>query len=367
MGGRTTATATQVRQMKSVLPSITPAMACRCTGCIDRILPKNLMRHHPNVESYSGRVRAISPIGRSWLNGSKLQVRFIGGTEAQRAVVREQAGWWTAHANIVFEFNQSPQADIRISFNPADGAWSYIGTDCKSIPSDQPTMNLAFLDGGTAAHEIGHALGLSHEHQSPAGGIQWNKEVVLRDLAGAPNFWDSATVFHNIFSKYEASQINGTIFDSLSVMLYSFPASWTLNGFSSKPNNILSVLDRSFIASERMYPHNKPTTADATELLVDAPLRTKGAIGEYGEVDLFRFEVKTAGRYLMDTFGFTDVVMDCYGPNSETALIASDDDSGAYLNSKINIDLVPGTYFLSVRHYNKIKGTGAYSVRVATV
>ena len=43
-------------------------------------------------------------------------------------------------------------------------------------------MNLGFLDGGTAAHEFGHAIGLGHEHQNPAGGIEWNEEVVLRDL-----------------------------------------------------------------------------------------------------------------------------------------------------------------------------------------
>lgn len=342
-------------------------MNCACSSCIDRILPRNLMRFHPNEESYSGRVRAISPISRAWLNGSTLQVRFMNGSEEQRAIVKEQAGWWTEHANIKFDFNQSPQADIRISFNPADGAWSYIGTDCKSIPSDQPTMNLGFIDGATAAHEVGHALALLHEHSNPQGGIQWNKELVLRELAGPPNYWDAATVFHNVFEKYSVEQINGTVFDPLSVMLYNFPASWTLDGFSSKPNNVLSALDKSFIASAKMYPHDKPTTASATELIIDAPLRTKAEIGAFGEVDLFRFEIKKAGRYLLDTFGFTDVTMDLYGPNSETALMASDDDSGAYLNSKINIDLVPGHYFLSVRHYNKIKGKGAYSVRAATV
>lgn len=336
-------------------------------GCIDRVLPANLRRFFPNVESYSGRQRALSPIGRSWLNGSTLQVRFIGGTEAQRAKVKLQASWWSDVANIHFEWNQSAQAEIRIAFNPADGAWSYIGTDCRSIPSDQPTMNLAFDDGGTYAHEIGHALALVHEHQSPNGGIQWNKEVVLRDMAGPPNYWDTQTVQHNIFDKYATDQVNSTRFDPASVMLYSFPASWTLNGFSSKANDVLSAMDKSFIASAAMYPMDKPTISDATELLVDAPLRTKAEIGVFGEIDVFRFTVNTPARYLLDTFGWSDVMINLYGPDSETALIASDDDSGTYLNSKIVRDLVPGNYFLSVRHYNKLKGLGAYSVRVATV
>lgn len=353
--------------MKAIRPSITPQTDCYCTNCVDRVLPKNLLRYYPNEETYSGRVRSISPIGRAWLNGTTLQVRFLGGSDTQRAVVKEQAGWWTAVANIRFDFNQSPQADIRIAFNPADGAWSYIGTDCKSIPSDQPTMNLGFITLGTAAHEIGHCLALLHEHSNPKGGIQWNKEVVLRELAGPPNFWSAETVEHNVFEKYSTDQINGTEFDPDSIMLYAFPASWTLNNKGSRSNNVLSALDKSFIASSKMYPHDKPTTADAVELLVDAPLRTKGEIGVFGEEDIFKFIITKSGRYLIDTFGWTDVAVRLFGPNSATALIAEDDDSGAYLNSQISIDLISGTYYLSVRHYNKVKGTGAYSIRVATV
>lgn len=291
----------------------------------------------------------------------------MGGTEAQRAKVKEQFSWWTQYANLQFNFNQSPQADIRIAFNPADGAWSYIGTDCKSIPTDQPTMNLGFDSGGTYAHEAGHCLGLGHEHANPQGGVQWNREVVLRDLAGPPNYWDPATVEHNVFSKYAADQINGTSFDGSSIMLYAFPASWTLNGFSSRANDVLSEFDKSFIASAKMYPKDNPTPRTATELLVDAPLRTKGEIGAYGEVDLYFFDVKTPARYLLDCYGFTDTMLRCFGPDSETALIAEDDDSGPGLAPRINIDLIAGRYFVDVRHFNKVKGLGPYSIRIATV
>lgn len=294
-------------------------------------------------------------------------MRFLGGTETQQRIVQEQAAWWEAVANISFAWNQSAQADIRISFNPADGAWSYIGTDCKSIPYDQPTMNLGFISGGTAAHEIGHTLGLLHEHQSPEGGIKWNREVVIQELSGPPNYWSPEVIQHNIFDKYAVDQINSTVFDPKSIMLYSFPASWTLDGFSSQPNDVLSALDKSFIASDKMYPHDKPTAVEATELLVDAPLRTKGEIGQYGEVDLFFFDVKTSARYLLDCYGWTDTVLRLFGPQSQTALIAEDDDSGPGLSPRINIDLIAGRYFVDVRHFNRLKGLGAYSIRIATV
>ena len=147
------------------------------------VLPRELMRLQRTTRGPQGRTRAISPIGKTWMNGSTLRVRFIGGTAAEQNTAREQAGWWSQVANLKFDFNNAPNAEIRIKFDPNDGAWSYVGTDSRSIPVNEPTMNLGFLDGGTAAHEFGHAIGLAHEHQNPAGGIQWNEEVVIREMA----------------------------------------------------------------------------------------------------------------------------------------------------------------------------------------
>ena len=145
------------------------------------------MRLQPTVRTRGGE-RAIAPIGKTWMNGSTLHVRFMGGSSTEQDVAREQADWWAQVANLKFDFNDAPNAEIRITFDGQDGAWSYIGTDCRSIPLNEATMNLGFLDGGTAAHEFGHAIGLAHEHQNPAGGIQWNEEVVIRECAKSPNF-----------------------------------------------------------------------------------------------------------------------------------------------------------------------------------
>ena len=311
-----------------------------------------------------GRERAISPIGKAWMNGSTLKVRFMGGTTAEQATAREQAGWWAAVANLTFEFNNAGNADIRIAFDPNDGAWSYVGTDCKSIPVNQPTMNLGFLDGGTAAHEFGHSIGLAHEHQNPSGGIEWNEPVVIAELAKSPNFWDEATTRHNVLRKYSIDQINGTAFDPDSVMLYFFPSSWTLNGIGTKANDVLSTIDKQFIAGAKMYPKTGGTSSTAVELQVNAARRTAAAIGKVGEEDLFRFTAARDGRYLIDTRGPTDVVMKLFGPDSETALIAEDDDSGVDTNAQIVRDLTAGNYFVQVRHYNRASGMGNYSIKV---
>ena len=203
--------------------------------CHDRILPQDLNRPHAIESGRRGSpARAVFQFRKMWINGSNLRVRFIDGSASQRALAREQARWWTEHANLTFEFGTAPDAEIRVAFDPSDGAWSYVGTDCKSIPQNQPTMNLGFQDGGTSAHEFGHAIGLGHEHQNPAGGIEWNEAAVIRDLSGPPNNWNEDQIRHNVLNKYSIDQIKGTSFDGDSIMLYFFPARWTLNGASDK-------------------------------------------------------------------------------------------------------------------------------------
>jgi hypothetical protein len=332
--------------------------------CIDRVLPQELMRAPRTMRGAGGRTRAISPIGKAWMKGSTLRARFMGGSASQQAVAREQAGWWTQVANLKFEFGNAPNAEIRISFDPSDGAWSWVGTDSRRIPSNEATMNLGFLEGGTAAHEFGHAIGLAHEHQSPSGGIQWKEDVVIRELGKAPNFWDEETVRHNVLRKYGLDQIHGTTFDPESIMLYFFPGSWTASGVGTEANEVLSDLDKQFVAGAKMYPHDGPTVSDATVLTVNAARRTSAAIGKFGEEDLFKFTAAADGNYVVDTRGPTDVVMKLFGPNSETALIAEDDDSGVDLNARIAANLIAGEYFVQVRHYNRASGKGNYSVKV---
>lgn len=332
--------------------------------CTQRVLPAELMRLQATQRS-NGRTRAIALLGKLWMNGSTLRVRFIGGTPEQHAKVREQAAWWTAHANLTFDFNNAPDAEIRIAFDTTKGAWSYVGTDCRGIPADQPTMNLGFMDGGTVAHEFGHAIGLMHEHQNPAGGIEWNEATVLRDLAGPPNNWSEATIRHNVLNKYRADQVNGTAFDPDSVMLYFFPDNWVKSGKGTRANPTLSANDKAFIGSARAYPKPAaPKLVSAKELKIGAARRTSASIGQFGEEDLFQFTVAEGGTHIVDTRGNTDVVMKLFGPDSPTAVIAEDDDSGVDTNALIRADLIPGRYHVQVRHYNRSGGVGSYTVKV---
>jgi hypothetical protein len=331
--------------------------------CFDRILAKDLHRAilFRSIEG-TPRTRAISPIGKLWPNGSTLRVSFLGGTTDQHNIVKQYAPQWTQYANLHFDFGDSPDADIRIAFAD-DGAWSFVGTDAKGIHVSQPTMNYGWLDEAVVLHEFGHAIGLAHEHQNPDKGIKWNEEAVIRDLSGPPNFWDVATIRHNVLNKYAHDQINGTEFDPDAIMLYAFPKEWTLDGFQAKENKVLSGVEKAFIASEQMYP-GRETEPEVVELGVLELRGTTAAIGQPGEEDLFSFKVTSPGRHFMETDGETDLVMKLYGPDSRTNLIAEDDDSGKGYNPKIAADLTAGQYYIQIRHYNRTGGTGDYEIKV---
>jgi hypothetical protein len=150
------------------------------------------------------------------------------------------------------------QALIRISFIVNAGSWSAVGTTCREVESNKPTMNFGWLNPSSTPveirrvvlHEFGHALGLVHEHQNPAGGIQWNKEQVYKELSGPPNNWDRATIDQNVFMPLESGETIYTTFDPSSIMVYPIPARWTLDGFSVGLNDDLSDTDRAFIRQE---------------------------------------------------------------------------------------------------------------------
>ena len=329
--------------------------------CRDRILPRDL-RRPVQLREIGGRTRAITPLRKLWINGSTLRVRFIGGSTTERNMVKRIAPLWAEWANLKLTFGDDIASEIRVAFDQSAGAWSYIGTDASDVPANEPTMNLGWVDQSVILHEFGHALGLAHEHQNPQGGIVWNEPAVIADLSGPPNYWDEQTIRHNVLERYRFDQINGTAFDMDSIMLYSFPASWTLSGFSAKANEALSAVDQAFVGSAQMYP-GTGVPPSVTELVVFEPMPTAADIGGFGEEDRFRFKVSSPGTYTVETTGTTDVVMKLFGPNSMTALVAEDDDSGAGSNSRILASLPVGEYYVQVRHWSA-RGTGKYSILV---
>lgn len=238
--------------------------------CIDRVVDEQFQaaaaaayaQEHSLADPFE-----LALVGQKvWKPGRTLRVRFLDGDPQVQKRVQAYAMQWMEYANITFQFVTSAPSEIRISFKE-EGYWSALGTDAlvkEYFPLSEPTMNFEGFTMSTpeseysrvVLHEFGHALGCIHEHQSPSGGIQWNKEAVYRSLGGPPNNWNKEQVDHNVLSRYSADQTQFTAFDSRSIMLYSFPKEWTLNNMQFTSNDVLSDTDKRYIATR--YPKPSP-------------------------------------------------------------------------------------------------------------
>jgi hypothetical protein len=302
--------------------------------------------------------------GKKWNVGRVLRLRFLDGDNGLRTKVANVAKQWGDYANLKLDFGTDPAAEIRISFEPG-GSWSYIGTDALGIAPAEQTMNFGWLTPTSAddeisrvvLHEMGHALGAIHEHQSPAANIPWDRDAVYRFYGGPPNNWTPDQIDHNIFERYSSTLTNFSAFDGSSIMLYAIPNALTIGDYEVGWNRSLSDTDKAFVRAQ--YPG---VQTGPTELTV-SPAYTRAAIGQHGEQDLFTFTAAASGRYTVETDGPTDVVMAVLGPDDQGRVVAEDDDSGRLHNARISAHLATGRYYVRVRHFQP-SGTGDYTISV---
>ena len=244
--------------------------------CKDIILPTQEAMHtfrqlsHPDVPEHHKRLlRAAYMIGRRWPQHATVKIGFLEGTDYQKNLVKKVVQETYAplmNLNLVFVEDNPEEADMRVTFDPNNGSWSYLGTDAKNAPKGEATLNLGWLDDdpadkttcchGVIKHEFGHGLAAwIHEHQNPRNNPlskNWNKPVIYKDLEGPPNNWDKATIDQNMFKAYDVNHVRGSSFNSTSIMAYSWPASWTLNGIGTPVNQFLSKEDKEWLQKE--YP-----------------------------------------------------------------------------------------------------------------
>jgi hypothetical protein len=169
------------------------------------------------------------------------------------------------------DVKDAKDADIRIAYQfpklnkqgnlvPDRGSWSYVGTDAR-LETDltKPTVNFGWdlqQQPWTALHELGHVLGLEHEHSSPVdGGPEFEPSKLLAHLnATQPIEWTMPMVYSQIIKRLKVTTyLNGTDYDIHSIMHYPFPAHVFKNSAAAiAVNKNLSSRDRECAAA--MYP-----------------------------------------------------------------------------------------------------------------
>lgn len=214
-------------------------------------IPRTSIADLEDARTHGGSVRPLDPLQK--------KLEGVPVTDAIRRIIKERI---QPIVGLKFVYVDNPKhANVRIAFDPDGGAWSLVGTDCLHVKS-KPTMNLGWYDVGTVLHEFGHVLGMVHEHQNPKGDdghpnpIDWNDPKVYA-WAAQTQGWDKQTTEKNILSKYANDQINGSEFDPLSMMLYFFPKSLTLNNEGTHQNLRMSGTDVLWI--NKMYPRSPET------------------------------------------------------------------------------------------------------------
>jgi serralysin len=196
-----------------------------------------------------------------WQPGQTLRIRFLEGEPALHERILRIARELTEYAYLFFEVVHQGEAEVRISFSQP-GAWSYVGTDALAVAGDQPTMNFGWVNTGTEEKEVrrvvlsefGQMLGLIHDHQNPNARLPWNRERVLRDLSGPPNFWTAQQVEQVVFTTYRPQELAmPKSFDAESIMSWQIPAAW-LDGAMNIPGSQgrLTHLDRQALVA--LYP-----------------------------------------------------------------------------------------------------------------
>ncbi len=177
----------------------------------------------------------------------ELGVAFLNGGSGQHEIFSAAVKNWTdseVGQYISFDFSApADKAPIRVTFD-AKGNWSHVGRGNLSVPKSAPTMNIQNMQPDVIIHEMGHALGLHHEHNHPKANIDWDKDAVKREMAALG--WSAADCETNIFAKYDDRYvcIGSPSFDKHSIMIYPIPTRWTKNGFSATPSSNISQGDR---------------------------------------------------------------------------------------------------------------------------
>lgn len=250
----------------------------------------------------------IIRLENKWSPGQQINILFMNGNSEEKRLFKRATNIWAKYVNLEFKFNtlikHNVELDpafrtntIRVKFNKDEGNFSPLGNRFNIKHSDRisylnikesPGQKIRFVS--KASHELGHALGLMHEHQHPEVNFYRNEEEMLQicryifmlDINNPVEMNVCKTNLSGI--SYEEAEQNGirvSDFDQQSIMLYTDLANTNKGFFDTR----ISLTDKDFIARE--YPHRRSLSIEEIETMHRADNREEinWALKEYDQGD----------------------------------------------------------------------------------
>lgn len=198
-----------------------------------------------------------SPSRLKYNDNKPLKIGFTSYHRTMNKIVEDAAKEWESYMDLGIEFDEN-DVDILVKHD-AKGNSSRLGVAskvfaCKGIPSlklqdfSDSSDELKF---GVALHELGHALGLVHEHQHPEAGINFN-EIAVFDYFKKHHGWSRSATKRGVLEPYgltgRYSVGARTEFDPNSIMMYELPSGLLQDSNQAYFMNLsLSDLDKQLI------------------------------------------------------------------------------------------------------------------------